>query len=112
MGAFAARLWYYATMSVVTVLEHAAKQKGPPSVPLNIAQYFSNTTDGSIDAAQDGKSAEALAVLKEAQALDPQNTELKDQVAVITQNLRYSSASSCSGCGLSHKYLGIVHGHV
>ena len=34
---------------------------------------------------ESGKSTEALSVLKEATALDPQNTELKDQVALITQ---------------------------
>ncbi|CAE7497566.1 hpr [Symbiodinium natans] len=34
---------------------------------------------------EEGKSAEALSVLKEAQALDPSSTDLKDQIAVITQ---------------------------
>mmetsp|Transcript_33575 Transcript_33575/g.75349 ORF Transcript_33575/g.75349 Transcript_33575/m.75349 type:complete len:774 (+) Transcript_33575:2-2323(+) len=34
---------------------------------------------------EEGKSEEALAVLKPAQGLDPQSTDLKDQVAVITQ---------------------------
>eukprot|EP00435_Cladocopium_sp_Y103_P043318 s1085_g12.t1 len=35
--------------------------------------------------AEEGKSEEALAVLKEAQALDPQNTALRDQAAKLNQ---------------------------